>query len=780
MDEEDKIQRYEPTSRSLERPTPAQLIRYETVEMEEERDLFAYWRVIRKRRWTVLTTFSVVFVLVLIGTLNQTPKYRAKALLEIRKENPNILTVQELFELESVSDTYLETQYRILQSDSLARRVIKELRLDRVREFARPKARWSFGGDETSAEEASKRQIFAVQKAEEQDEERLQRILEGFKDRLAVSPVKRSRLVQISFESEAPDLAARVVNTLVGNYVEQELEARWEATQRATEWLSQQLIGLKVRLEKSEEELQQYARAHGLLFLEREEGGAENIINQRLLNLQEELTRAQAMRFEKESLFRLVEARNYGALPGVGDNRLMQDLTLRLAELRRESAQLATTFTREYFRVKQIQNQIDELESVLTRERERASERIANEYRAAVQRENLLRQALEEQREQANLIAEKSVQYNILKREVETNKQLYEGLLQRLKEAGVSAGLKATNIRIVDPAEPPERPARPKLLFNLALAVVFGLGLGVGIAFLQEYMDNTLKTSEDVERFLRVPALALIPSLESLNGRRGTYGLYGRSRKLLEKGQEKWSPAPQRGGGTLIRIDRDPEHSVLGEAFRSLRTSVLLSTAEHPPKTLLISSSRPAEGKTTISINLAISLAQLGERVLLIEGDMRRPCIYRTFELRPTAGLASYLVGQLDWRSAIQITALRGLDVMCCGTIPPNPAELLSSGRMRELILEARHEYAFVVLDSPPLLSVADSRILATLVDAVVLVVQGGMTPRELTQRAQTYMRDVGGNVIGVVLNNLDVRTDDYYYYRYYGYHSEGPRDSKN
>jgi len=758
-----KIQIYEPVAGTLERARPAPLLRPETVEMRESPDLLAYWRVIRKRRWTIVTLFSVLFTIVLLGTLKQKPIYRARALLEIEKENPNILTVQELFALETVSDTYLETQYKILRSETLARRVIDQFGLDRLTEFNPRAGRRS----QTDADGASLPQTF-VAGATDRDPRGYQIALARFNDRLTVDPIKRSRLVEISFESENPELAARVVNALASHHIEQNLEVRWEATQKASEWLSQQLHELKARLEKSEDELQGYARVNGLLFLETEKGAPENIVNERLRQLQEELTKAQAARYEKESLYRLVQASDYGSLPGIAENRLLQELTVRLAELKREQALLETTFTPDYPKVKQIQSQIQEIDSVLARERGRIAERITNDYLAAQRREALVSQAFEGQQKQANVIAERSVQYNILKREVDTNKQLYEGLLQRLKEAGVSAGLKASNIRVVDAAEPPKKPAKPNLVLNLSLAVVLGLGLGIGAAFLQEHLDNSLKTSEDVERFLGLPALALIPSVESLNGHRGgVYGLYDR-RKLLTSEAEKTAAAPQ-----WYRIDASsPKHSALGEAFRSLRTSVLLSTAERPPRTLLVSSSQPGEGKTTISSNLAISLAQLGQRVLLIDGDMRRPSVRKVFQIDNGLGLVSYLTGQQDWRVALQPTGQAGLDALLCGPVPPNPAELLSSERMRTLLGEAKAEYQFVVVDSPPLLNVADSRILATMVEGVVLVVKGGVTPRELAQRAQAYARDVGANLIGVVLNNLDVRgSDDYYRYYHYNYY---------
>jgi len=296
---------------------------------------------------------------------------------------------------------------------------------------------------------------------------------------------------------------------------------------------------------------------------------------------------------------------------------------------------------------------------------------------------------------------------------------------------------------------------------------VVGLSLGVAAAFLREYLDNTLKTPEDIGRFLQTPALALIPSVESMNHRGA--GLYAAGSKWLNSGN-RHPAAPL--GARLYRIDGDnQQHSALSEAFRSLRTSVLLSSAERPPRALLVTSAQPEEGKTTISINLAISLAQLGHRTLLIDGDMRRPCIHKAFDIPDRPGLVSYLTGQQDWTAIVQPTGIEGLDALVCGPVPPNPVELLASARMRALIHQAMAAYNCVIIDSPPMLNVADSRILATLVEGILLVVEGGVTPRELVQRAQAHAREVGGNVIGVVLNNLDVRADDYYYSRFYGYH---------
>jgi succinoglycan biosynthesis transport protein ExoP len=768
--EESTIQVYEPVRSRLERLRPELTELYQSEEAADGMDLRGYWRTIRKRRWTVLSIVMVIFTIASIMTWKQKPVYRADALLEIQKENANIPTVQELFQLENVSDNYLETQYKVLQSETLARRVINQLHLEQDSEFNPPKEGWLQSRAHASAP--------IPESAVDPDVEQV--VLREFKDRLSVDPVRRSRLVQIRFESQDPHVAAQAVNALAANFIQENLESRWQSAQKASEWLSQQLETFKAKLEKSEDDLQEYARKNGLLFLETQKGDAENIVNERLRELQDELTKAQAERYAKESLYLLTEADDYSALPGVVDNKLMQELTARLAEFERQKAALTPTFTSDYPKMKEIQSQIDQIERRLDAERKRAAQGIVDDYLAATRRENLVRAAFEQQQNQANLAAARAVQYNILKREVNTNKQLYEGLLQRLKEAGVSAGMNASNIRIVDAAVPPTRPVRPRPILNLSLALLLGLCLGVGTAFLQEQLDNTLKNSADVERILRVPSLALIPSRESLNGNASVYGLvgsgtsrHGANGNGHGNGLGNFATLTKPSGKTWIRIDENgTQHSALSEAFRGLRTSVLLSSAGRPPRSLTFVSAEPGEGKTTVASNLSISLAQLGKRVLLVDGDMRRPCVHKLFNIEDHgAGLVTFLTGEEGWNQLVRPTGVPNLDCLICGPVPPNPSELLSSDRMQQLIVEAMREYQFVLIDAPPLLNVTDGRILATMVDGAVLVVRGGYTPQELAQQAQFHVRDVGARLIGVVLNDVDLRHNGYYQSHYrYGY----------
>jgi len=592
--------------------------------IEKPPDLVAWWGIIKKRRWTVLAAFAVLFGVVLIESLGQVPAYRAKALIEIDKENPSIFNPQEGLQLDEVSDDYLETQYKVLGSDDLAERVIRQLGLDQQREFLPSLRFWPW----RKAARLTHQVSFAGNDGSALHPILQESVVEKFQQHLDIRPVRRSRAVEIRFDSQNPDLAVKVVNAVVSNYIQKNLEARWDAAQNASGWLSQQLEDLKAKLEKSQQEMQRYAAENGLLFLESEKGGPESVINASVRQLQEELTRARADRFEKESLYRLVQSGDYTSLPGVLDNRLLQDLSERLADLQREHAQLAATFTEEYPKVKEVRDQIVEVESSLDRERRSAAQKISNDYFAAVRREELVQSAFSQQQAQANIFAEKTVQYGILSREVDSDKSLYDGLLQHLKEAGVSAGLKASNIRIVDPGKASSRQVSPNFPLNLGLAAFLGLGLGVSLAFLRESLDLTIRDGAEVQLFLGVPVLGFIPSNEFPNGRKSRNN--GASRVATSPAAPVLSASSATGGPNDGQGQTPLEFlkgSTLSEAFREIRTSVVLSGEGRSANSILVTSAGPGEGKTTVAVNLAISLAQLGQPVLLVDADLRRPSV---------------------------------------------------------------------------------------------------------------------------------------------------------
>jgi len=739
---------------NLARITPVALREQEIVEVspEEVPHLLDYWHVIFKRRWVVLSCLLVVFFTVAIGTLKQQPIYEGRVLIELNPEQPNVVNFQEVLQIDTRNvDSYRETQYKILQSRTLAERVVQGLQLYRFPEFYR------------------KRMLFGLVKRDpdsipsssdvgppDPSMDAYRNSIEHFLDSMDVSPVRRSDLVEVSFYSRDPALAARVANQLGSDYIEQNLQVKWDETIKASEWLQGQLVGLKGKLEKSEDNLQAYAQANSILFVEEK----KNLVNERLAQLQAEYTKAQADRFQKESLYSLVQAGQVQDLPGFLSNRLIQDLAVRLAELERDYSQLTAAVKPEYPKAIQLKKQIDTVRQALEQQKVALSQNIVDEYTAALARERYIAQALELAKKEVNDIAEKSIQYNILKRETDTNRQLYEGLLQRLKEAQVSAGLKASNIRIVDAAEEPKRPVRPRVLVNLALGIILGLGLGIGLAFFQEYLDNTLKTPDEVEQLLRLPSLGVLPRF-SLDGA----GKPAEDDKLATMGRyreaEPVAPAIQTSPAAV-------------EAFRSLRTSVLLS-ANPVPKLLLITSALPEEGKTSTVVNLGATLASLGSKVVIVDCDMRRPACHRSTRVENKPGFVQCLTGHVELADAIlPVPGVANLSVVPCGPIPPNPAEVLSSPLAAELLRKLRAQFEYVLVDSPPLLSVADSRILSTVTDAVVLVVRAYETPYDAVRRARSLLYGAGARILGVALNDVDIGREGYgysYYYRYgYGY----------
>jgi succinoglycan biosynthesis transport protein ExoP len=718
----------------------------------ETPQLLEYWNLILKRRWTVVACALVVFTTVAIGTLKQQPLYEGKVLIEINPQPPNVVSFREIEQVNPLDfDSYRETQYKVIQSRTLAERVVHDLRLYQYPEFYR--AKLAFG---LFVIDPDKIPSPSDHVPPGQASEAYRNTVSNFLNSIDVSPVRRSNLVEVTFYSHDPALAARIANQLSSDYIDQNLQVKWDQAAKASEWLSGKLAELKANLEKSQGALQEYAQRNNIVYFtgaNAKDQDRQNLVMARLEQLQQEYTKAQGDRFQKESLYTLVQEGKEQDLPGVLTNSMIQTMMVNQSNLQRDYARLSTTYKPEYPRALALKKQLDVLQAAIDKQKKALIQNIVDDYRAAVAREKFLSEAIEEQKKVVQDIAERSITYNILKREVDTNELLYENMLGRMGETQVSTTMNASNIRIVDAAEVPKAPVKPRILLNLTLGLILGIGLGVGLAFFQEYLDNTLKTPDDVEHFLRLPSLGLLPSL-SLNGS----GEADEDRLLAVSSESA-------GRAEIKGIQSDP---MAMEAFRSLRTSILLS-ASPVPRLILITSALPGEGKTTTAVSLGVTLASLGSRVVVVDCDMRKPACHLTAGVENRPGFVKCLTGQTDLAEAIlPVPGVANLSVIPCGPIPPNPAEVLSSPVTGELLQRLRTQFDYVLLDSPPVLSVADTRILATLTDAVVLVTRAHSTPYDVVRRARTTLYGSGARILGVALNAVNLERAGYGPKRYY------------
>ena len=737
---------------------------------EEQIHLRDYLRVIQKHRWTVITVFAIIVITVVIHAFTATPIYEATTRLIIDKENPNVVSIQEVMAIDASGTDYYQTQYKIIESRTVAREVIRRLHLDKSEEFfPKPKDDLISNLKRSIKETITfcRDSIASLLRTEEEaipktiaEYEPNSALVDDFISKIEVNPIRNSRLVDVNFQAKDPVLAAKIVNTLANAYIDQNLETKLRAVQDAVKWLHSRIQEEGNKVEKAEQALLRYKEKHSIVtdF----SSDVENITAQKLAQLNTQVVEVESERVEAETRYKQAMALSgtpdmLDSIPEVLNNELILQIKSMEVELYKRMSELSKRYGQKHPQMVAIESELKTLNKRKTQEVNRVINSLRNEYRVVLAKENFLKAALAKQKKDSLELNQKAIEYGVLRREAESARYMYELLIKRFKETSLTEDMKTGNIRIIDRSEVPKDPVKPKKKLNVFLAIILGLFTGIGLAFFFEYLDNTIKIPEDVKQHLKIPYLGLTPLFSTEN---------------------KWK----------LRDDTSPElvtfnyqRSTASESYRGIRTNILFSSAESVPQVILITSAGPQEGKTITTANLAVTMAQADSKVIILDCDMRRPQIHKLFGIVKEHGVSNLLVGSSNAGEAIIHTRIPNLDVIPCGSIPPNPSELLGSTRMVTLLNALRKRYAHILIDSPPSTAVTDAVVLSKSVDGVILVIRAGDTAREIVKNGVAQFGAVGANILGAVLNGVDMSRDSYYYYQYYYYYygEDGDRRKK-
>jgi succinoglycan biosynthesis transport protein ExoP len=694
--------------------------------------LLDYLRILHKRRWTAGTAFLIVLASVTTFTFTATPIYEARTRLLIEAEGPNVINFTEVVDEQRTKADYYQTQYNILQSRQLARRTIDALQLWGSPHLGAESRTGFLAGLFGSRTSAPKGQPAAGETAEQS------RTIDRFLDNLTIAPIRSSRLVDVKFQLADPDLAMRVVNTIAKNYIEQNLEYKFTASKEANDWLGERLAEQRRQVETAEAALQRYREQNDAISLQ----DRENIVVQKLADLNAAVTQAKTDRFQKQALYNQLQSLGgknaaLDTFPAVLTNTYVQQQKAELAQLQSQMTQLSEKLGEKHPEIIKIRTAIQLSQAKLEGEIAKVVQSVRNEYLAALAKENSLNRALDQQKTEAQGMNRKAIDYGVLERDVQSNKQIYESLLQRAKETGVSRELKTSNIRVIDAAERPRTAAYPRKLLNLTLGLFGGMLIAIGMAFFFEYVDSRIKTPDEIRTHLGLAPLGMVPAVDTA---------------LMPN-------------GPLISNGVPPNFA---EAIRAIRTNVLFSSAEEGARTLVITSTGPGEGKTMIASNLAIGLAQAGQRVLLIDADMRCPRVHEMFKQNQEPGLSNLMAGHATPSTCIRRSSVLGLWLLTSGRVPPNPAELLGSHRFREFIRSLGQHFDSVIIDSPPALAVTDAAVAAATATGIVFVIGAEMTSRQSAKIALQQLENGRPRFVGAVLNRVELERNAYYYSGYY------------
>ena len=745
-------------SRRVEPATSQDPFRFTNLSEEEGFDFERYLRVLRRHVWLIVTTIGFAVIVGALHVILATPLYTAQSTILIDAPEPNIMDISNAVtqQPETVAPSdYYKTECDILKSRSLVYRVISDKSLDRPapkksqREASAWKQplvwleSWLFGDESAKAPRPANPALTR------------EHFEDAYLSALTIEPLNETSLVGIRFTSPNPVLAAEIANAHAEEFIRQGLDLHRQAKEDVANFLEQKLVDLKQRLQDSEIELNNYRRDHGIIPGLTSLSGKDAIVLDRLSQLSRDLTAVQVQRIGLQAQMDLINKRQYDSLPAVVSQPMIQSLERELDDLYARDADLSSKFKPDYPEVKQLDARIRKIRDRINTEINRQVASIQFQYRGIEEKESRLEDEMNEQRAVTMKLNDAGVQYAILQREVDANRELYQSVLKAMKDARVAADAQTSNVSIIDEAEIPEAPSSPQVKRTLAVSLILGLVLGLGAALLIDYLRNTLERPEDVARLFRLPALAVIPRLP-------------RRRVATEIGNPMlvYSQRNHNARRRLLSRSQAYHYYSIGEAYRNLRASLLACHGDVPHTVTLVTSALPSEGKTSTAVNSAVVLALSGRRVVLVDADLRKPRCHRHLGADNQEGLAGVLSGLSSLDSALQGTEIENLDFLGSGNVPSNPSELLSLPEMTETLQQLRREYDYIIIDSPPVMAVSDALILAELADGVVLVVDCGATPKQKVRAACARLHHSRARLLGIVLNKA---VSDYDYYpRYY------------